>query len=516
MDMVNFEDGLNQAFGSIKNNKQGFGTNRDPFSHWEISGSPVFSTMELEELYRSSNIIAKAIQQIPMGALKNDPIFKAENDKIEKDVINKVNELNLFNLLLQAWIRARLYGSAYLILNIDDGNDYFQPVEKNKIKSIDEILISDINELKPANINFDGSFEKYQLINHRFAKQKDLELNKMSFIHRDRVLELQGKPLFGYISGRNDGIGDSVIKSLFFEFIGWQTSLNSVSQMLSSHSLFTYKIEGLKELALSNDTAALQKRFESILQGLSTVKGLILDSETEDASFISRNYGGVSELLKEMKSALASAVDLPYSMLWGSPEVNAFSESGKSDRYEFARLVHQQQNQILLPVLNKITRYIVSTMDNNNIDWFWEFQSALELTHKEEKELQKIDIEKYKIQIESGIIHPMEIRENLKNNQESEIELNSEYDNFAMETASKFSSSNNKQQDSTFQTDVDLGEISPVPNENNENNQTISQRQLNQIAEIKDSDIFETVESFKQSASITWRNILNAQPYQNQ
>ena len=518
-----FNDVLNSV---LKNPFTGFGTSRDPSSYNKISPFSQFSEIELENLYRQSKIIEKAVSIIPYDATNVIPQFEiGENenqDKLKDNIESEIRNLNFLEYCLEAWIRGRLYGSGYLILDINDNNEYNEELDFNRIKGINDILVSDCTEIIPYNVSNRGEFEYYQILDHQY-KNSDNNLSLFSYIHKSRVLVFPGKKLFGKMFLRNNGRHDNIISGMYNEFQAWHTSISSASTMMNSHSLFSYKMKGLKSLTQQKDKEGLQQRFQTLMQGMSSLKGLILDAEGEDAQFINRNYSGVSAIISELKENLASASGLPYTLVWGTPTGGAFSESGASDRYEHARNISQEQNLILRPNLNYITEIIISLFKKKNIEnWEWYFPSALQLTSKEQAELEKLYAETDQIRQKNGILHPMEIRYSRYGTSElgDNIMIESKYDE-------ELFGNNEPQEKETSQENKEIEELKePEEKEESETSETneiqedkpdflnghvLSEWEYNEIAEISQEDKENAIEKFKKNASEKWKKILEAE-----
>jgi len=517
-----FNDGvLNQFFGSISNKLSGFGSSRDPNSQTQINPSPRFSEKQLENLFRTSRVIEKAIITIPYDATVNPPQLETDNNiKLAEQIETEIRNFDFLELATDAWERGRLYGEGYLVLDVNDGNDYNEPLDFNRIRNIDNIKVSDCTEISPYNVSVKGNFDYYQIISHERSYPEDEILDKFNFIHKSRVIKFPGKPLFGKMLVDNDGHSDSIVVGMFNEFVSWYTSLTSGSNMLATHSLFTYRMKGLRQLTKTQDREGLHNRFHTLMQGMSSLKGLVLDADGEDAEFINRNYGGVQEIISELKENLASASGLPYTLLWGTPTGGAFSESGASDRYEHARNIAQQQNRILRPALNYFTRILFAIGKKQDVDFEWHFSSALQLTDKEQAELQKLYAEADQIRLRDKILHPMEVRQsrygqpelgtNIETQEEYEEELNLELEQkreqqqkmIEVQQMQNQTTQGENQQEETEQEDYFQDKF---------DGNVLPQTEYDKMAEITEQDKKEAGEQFKKEANNKWKNLLQAE-----
>ena len=154
----------------------------------------------------------------------------------------------------------------------------------------------------------------------------------------------------------------------------------------------------------------------SINSGLSTIGGLVLDADGEDADFATQNYGGAKDILLHLLDRLVAVSDMPKSKLLGSSNSSAFSEGGLSDRYEWASCVERFQVNHWEEPLTILSDYLFRAKKAFNLgefDYAIEFPSILQLTHKEEAELRKLYAESYRIHLDGGILLPDEVRNSL-------------------------------------------------------------------------------------------------------
>jgi phage-related protein (TIGR01555 family) len=431
------EDGaLLEAFQSISNRLLGFGGSRDPSGYLEINATFKMSEETLTAVYRGYKLIQKIINQLPEDANAKEIKINQGNSNINTDAIlamwrnievNTIKESfrGINNAFKEAGILARLYGNAYIILGINDGQeDFSQPVDELNIESIEWVAVRDRTRLKP----FPNDRNLYQMTT---VGRNQLPNNKQAVmtVHKSRLLPFYGTKLLGYASEKNDYEDDSIIQSLFNEFVAFTTGVGSGASMLNSHSVFKYKLNGLNRLMLQNNTEDLQKRFIGILRGLSSIKGLIFDAQNEDADFINRTYGGVDAIMIALRDIFVAVSDMPHSMLFGSPTGGAFSESGASDRYTWANTIARYQRNELLPNHTELLR--LTCLGKNSPtkgvypeDLSIEYPSSLQLTDKEQADLRKTNAETDKIYWEIKALASAEIRNRFEGSQyNSEITL---------------------------------------------------------------------------------------------
>lgn len=402
---------------AIGNPHTGLGTSRDKFRAVEINLDPrTLSRLELQGLYRNSRICEKAVRLLPEAAVAQWVEWEIGEGKpdLAASIAEYDEQLGIREGFAEAGRDGRLYGDAFLILGIDDGQDYDQPVNESRIRSVRWVESVTRYSLQPA---FDSPAlanpEYYQFL--LSSQQKLPDNQRPRKIHKSRVLRFPGKRLPKDILRENGGYNDSFLQAMFQSFSDWFSGLASASGMLADYSIFKYKLSGLSELIESEETSKLLNHFLTLQMGMSVLKGLMMDAETEDAEFIQRNYGGVSEVIDKLQETLIADSDMPRSKLLGSSNVSAFSEGGLSDRYEWADSVERYQESVFRRNLKILGRYILLSKDGPtkghlpNI-WSFKFKSVLQLTDAEKAELEASDARTDALRVSNFIIHPREAR----------------------------------------------------------------------------------------------------------
>lgn len=412
---------LIDAYAAIGNPLTGLGTHRDPLQHSEVNLAPhILSERDLEALYRSSRICEKAICLLPQAAGSGWVDWEmGEADVEASDINDYVKRIKARKGFVTAGLLGRLYGDAYLLLGIDDGQSWDLPINESNIRSIRWSTTLTKCEIHPdwgtGYTDYeDPEFYRFFIGSRKIAD--GLERSQVpTRIHKSRILRFPGKRLYSELLQYTAGENDSVIQAMFNAFNAWSMSMSASSAMMTDYSLFIYKLNGFAKLILDGNKKALMERFTSIQMGKSVLKGLMMDTDNEDASFIQRNYSGVRDILEEQKNVLTAEAGMPASKLFGSPQGSAFSESGLSDRYEWAACVESYEDSFWRENLEILQRYILLARDGPTggvlpDDYGFSFRSVLQLTRQEEADLKFKHAQADGLLIRNKILHPKEIR----------------------------------------------------------------------------------------------------------
>lgn len=391
------------------------------------------------KLYQQSKFIQRIVDTYPYESAIEEPEFDFDEEIDSEDIKQALRDLQVYNIaeayngamqgFIEASVLSRIHGDAYLILGINDGQEFDQPVNEEGIRSIDWLYCCSGQFLTPDTTR--RGFYQFSVD----VRSEVEALQKTRFLHRSRVLPFAGKKLPGELYRDNGHRNDSVIQAIFAEFCRFVNAVNAGAGMLSSHSIFKYKLAGLASLKGVQGTEALTNRFTSIMLGLNSIGGLFFDSEREDADFIQRQYSGVDTLTSLILDIFVAVSDMPRSKLLGSSNTGAFSEGGESDRYEWAQRIISWQQFNWKANLEQLAWYLMLAqgMRTTRRNYCVRFPSILQLTNKEKAELKKLYSESDVNYLNAGVLMAEEIRESRFGGTQFNEEITLDDDNYSEE-----------------------------------------------------------------------------------
>lgn len=412
----------------------------------------------LDELYRGSTLIQKIVNLLPADATKKWGELTVSGDdevpeNIQTEYTDYEDRLELKKLFRYASQQARHHGNHYIVLGIDDGRLWNEPVDTERIRTIAWARDLSCEDLLP-DPGFYGEYrdpEHYQFsLNQRSWPDEELPRQ----IHKDRILKFCGVSLPESALEHTQGYDDSVLQAVYFAFSQFIQALGASSSMVADFSVFTYALEGLSAMLSAQDDAgkeqaqqALLTRFRAIDMGKSVTKGLMHDATNEKVDFINRTYSGVDNIVNALLDMLVTESGYPRSKLVGNSEKGLFSESGESDRYAWAELVETHQADCLEPNLTKVQEYIFAAVDGptptggdfSSFGWYW--YDTLQLTRKEQAELESIHARTDIMYMRAEVIHRDEIRKSRfggAHGYSDIITISADYDFIAEETQEEY------------------------------------------------------------------------------
>jgi hypothetical protein len=311
---------------------------------------------DLGALFQQYQPIQNAVSVLPTRSLATFHGWdSSKDDNTEKfpeiEALNTWFEETWRSKLSEALIVGRLYRDAYVWVDVIDSLDPALPLGEHR--GILRIEVFAEHELSFNNNDFDYS-------EYATPSTSRGALIFPNEIHCSRLIRVPGKILPAVLREESFGWGSynyanaSVLDTFYTAFLGWIQSNAAAIQMLDSHSAFILKMKNLAMKVSGKNTNELSGRFKMILQGLKKVKGIFIDANQEEATFINRTYSGVDEILDCIESYMASAADTPREFIV-EPRTKVEGIS-LAAREELAQSIDLYKDTHIKPVLKKIIK----------------------------------------------------------------------------------------------------------------------------------------------------------------
>lgn len=385
---VNLYDGLS-------NLATGLGTGKDKATHniWTHSGAN-YDHVALSVRYREDWLSQKVCQIIPQDMTREWRKFNSEK-ATEADEHFMVSKL-----FREAYKWARLYGTSFIVLDIDDGRSTDKPVNWKNLKPgclrsmhvVDRTRITTLGEIdqKPMSITF-GMPDHYQFV------------NSTTPIHKERLIRFEGTELPIYERQRNLWYSDSVLIPLMKQIDNFHTTSFAAAQMVQEANTDIIKVEGLANILQSSEgTAAMIQRF-SDWKNIKSVFGVSILDGSEDYDQKKIQLSGVKDLIWEYLKMVSASVSIPATrFLSASPD--GMNATGESDLVNYIETLQGLHKDVFDPRISIVDRLLAAHfgLDEDDFDYEWNCifpesaaQKAIRLKDKAEE---------LKMLVDSGII----------------------------------------------------------------------------------------------------------------
>jgi uncharacterized protein len=428
VDLGHNGDSIVRADGLV-NALTGMGTGRDK-SQYTSSTPIVFLTQEeLENLYSEwipKRIVDIVAEQSTRKGFK--VLFGGEGAAAEEvaGIEQVVEDLYILENLGLASKNARLFGGSVILLYIDDGRSADQPVDFRNIRSVEGMEVLDRWQIAPM-INEDSLYDYskatyYQIISGDLIRQPQLVK-----IHKDRVLRFDGEWLPYRIRQRNYGWGMSTLQSVYDSFRFYSTGISSAATLLTEFDIFVHKLRGLSSMLAAGKEKDVRDRLVLNDMSKSIYRGYAIDAEKEELEFISRNFGGIGEILEKLRIDIIGASQIPHTILFGESP-GGLGSTGRSEERDFAKHLGDYQSTHYKRSLQHLMKIIMLSKDGPTKgrlpeSWRIKFNDLFELNEREKADVRARVAAVDGRYIQLGVLHPKEVADARYGGSEWSMEL---------------------------------------------------------------------------------------------
>jgi len=407
----------------------GMGTSRDKGQYTKTTATIFLAQEELENLYgewlprRIVDIYADQATRKGFKVLFGGDGVRAEEVQGIEQVIEDLYILEHLNLAAK---NARLYGGACLLLFIDDGRPAYMPVDKRNIRRIEEIECLDRWQIAPViseeNLYDYSKATYYQIISGDLINEPTL-----SYIHKDRILRFDGDWLPYRVRQRNYGWGMSSLQTVYDSFRHYWTGLNSAATLLTEFDIFVHKVRGLAAMLAAGKEGAVRDRLQVNDMSKSIYRGYAIDAEKEELEFISRNFGGIGEVLEKLRVDIIGASKIPHTVLFGESP-SGLGSTGRSEERDFAKTLADYQSVHFKRPIKKLMELIMLSKEgptNGKLPESWRiaFNPLFELNEREMADVRARVAAVDGRYIQLGVLSPKEVADARYGGSEWSMEL---------------------------------------------------------------------------------------------
>lgn len=438
----NLSDGLENLVAQL-------GTEQDKRHHSRFVNNKQLSLSgnreELNALYRTDWAAGKIVDIIPDDMTREWRSFTGDMEpKIIERLVDEENRLKLRTMFNEAHKWSRLYGTAFIVMSIDDGQTPDTPLDISKIKknglrhikAVDRHRINNA-EIQPVSDPMDSNYGFPEF--YRFV---DTSIK----IHHSRVLRFDGVTIPFDEFRRNDYNSDSVLSRLYDALTNMATVTNGSASMIYESNVDIVKVKGLmNHLASADGESLLRKRFGLAKVMKSFNNMLLLDNEEEFTSK-SNKFAGIPDLLDKFALFLSAASDIPATRLLGS-SASGLNATGEGDLKNYYDTVRSDQIATYKPLLDYFDQIMAKSLGINEEDLEYEFNSLFQMTPKEQSDIEFVNAQRDALYLDRDIVSEVTVAKDLKQNatyknitDEDIDELEEEDDDFNINPAKEISS----------------------------------------------------------------------------
>jgi len=393
----------------------GMGGSRDKSRYTTTTPLVFLGQEELENLYGMwipQRIVDIVAEQATRKGFK--VLFGGEGAKAEvlTGIEQVIEDLYILENLGLACKNARLFGGAVILLYIDDGRAADQPVDRRNIRSVEGMEVLDRWQIAPV-INEEALYDYskatyYQIISGDLIRQPQL-----TRIHKDRILRFDGKWLPYRVRQRNYGWGMSALQPVYDSFRFYSTGISSAATLLTEFDIFVHKLRGLSTMLAAGKEQDVRDRLVLNDMSKSVYRGYAIDAEKEELEFISRNFGGIGDILEKLRIDIIGASQIPHTILFGESP-GGLGSTGRSEERDFAKMLGDYQSAHFKRPMQQLVEMIMLSKDgptNGKVpdSWRIHFNDLFELNEREKADVRARVAAVDGRYIQLGVLSPKEV-----------------------------------------------------------------------------------------------------------
>jgi phage-related protein (TIGR01555 family) len=374
----------------------------------------VLDRVTLEELYRGDSMAAKVVD-LPAEEMTREWIeIKVSDDPEQAEEIDEaLKNLHAQERFQEAEKWARLYGGSVIILGVDDGQEFNQPLNLKQVRSLKFLNVLDRWQITRAQVYEDPTQPKY-------GQTKTYRLNPLhggqdngKEIHESRVLRFDGVMLPDRLMIQNNGWGDSVLNRLFDAIQGYANAHGTIPTILQDFVQAVYRIKGLATMLAQGDDKAVVNRLQLVELTRSMFRAIVLD-EGEEWSRQTTTVAGLPDLVDRTERRLVAETSIPHTKLLGESPGSSLGEGGVSETKDWYDSVSAMQEARHREPLTYLIRVLLAarrslTQGTEPDQWSFTFRSLWQMDAKEDAEIRNIQSKTDETYIRSGVLMADEV-----------------------------------------------------------------------------------------------------------
>jgi hypothetical protein len=404
----------------------GLGGTKDPSIYTTHTGRPVLSDVVLESLFIEDHFAAKIVGAVVASALRPGWDLRVPGDPATSSALRgwysaREDELQVAAELAQGACWGRLFGGAVTWIGADDGRDVAQPLDDTSIRTVSFLHTFDRRDVRAHTFYQDPRHPKFQkpetylirpILSSAIAAFASVASGQaMStavgvVVHETRCVVWRGQETTARRKQELQGWDDSVLERCWDALRQVAENYGASTMLLGRISQMIYKIVDLWKMIAGKQEENLRRRMSLLDASRSRARAILLDTR-EDAVNITQPLGGVPEMIDRGVLRLASAADMPATVLLGQSPAGQ-NATGNSDLELWAGTVAAWRVARLRSPHERITRILLLSKDAPTAgvepkEWQLVYRALREPTRKEIAEIRKIEAETDGANIDKGI-----------------------------------------------------------------------------------------------------------------
>jgi len=368
----------------------------------------------LESAHDADDIAHRVVNKLPdEGTQKwlHHKLPKGQDD-VKKAIVDDEDRLKIKSKTNKSWKWSRLYGGAGMYLAVTDGLTPDQPLNFNRIMSLDSITVLHRFELQAGRLNDninDPNFglPEFYTVNPRGG----VSINQ---VHHSRIIRFEGSELSEQQFKNNDYWNDSVITKLYEILRDYNAAYASAAHTVQDFNVTILKLKNLADIIGGDKDDLVTSRLKLMNLSKSILGSVLIDAENEEFTNLATPLTGLPQTLDKLDQRLVSATGMPHTVILGDGAAGTLSGKGESEDKSWKALVASEQTKTLTDPLDYLYKVMFAAKKGPTKglmpkDWSYDFCELYEPSAKEKAEVKKITAETDVMYINTQVLAPVDV-----------------------------------------------------------------------------------------------------------
>ena len=386
----------------------GLGTTRDKVQTFEYYGDGDIPSQTLDLVYEQDPLAAKIVEKPAAAMLRG---FRVSVDPdMQDDVDLWLDEWSVRDLLFESLVWEALFGGSAIVLGVEDGmspQSPFNPAYPYRLKhltSVDRHMLSVREWANEPGSTYYGSPLTYAGVYSTNPQP----------IHRSRMVLFTGLPVSKRRRRERDGWGVSVIQRCWDALRSYNANWLAAQHLMVDGSQGIFKIKDLFSMLASGNEQLAKARVEIADRMRSVARALVLDRDTEEFTRQDTNMSGIPDFLDRNLVRVATAADIPVSILAGRAVVALGGNDDSSLRQWYDRCEGDRDTR-LTPRVKEFMQIVFGAQNGPTggrmpNHFSVEYDNLWQPTESEEASIRKTEAETLNILTSMNAINQYEAR----------------------------------------------------------------------------------------------------------
>jgi len=382
---------------------------------------------ELREFWQASYLASRVVEAHSEEMTRAGWKLNSEDPQVIKVLQDRADGMNLQEVFRKALNCQRALGGAAILLGVDDGSSDVSnlqtPLDISKVRTLNHLHVFAADECTPVTEYDDPLQPKYAQTQIFKIEPKQGSKTVPSFlVHESRLIILKGST-FGVFEAKRNGWGQPILEKCFEPIRDFGTSYQSAALLIQEFAQKIYKQTDLAQMLGNGKREAILERLANMSYGLSVANMAAIDG-SEELSRLAVPTTGLPELLSKMAEPVASAAQIPVTILFGQTP-SGLNATGASEMRLYYDRVAASQKSLLKPGLNTIFSILFKELNIEVPEFDIQFNSLWQMSELEQADLRVKMAQADVAYVGAGVLSPEEVADSRFG---SEFSLNTQID----------------------------------------------------------------------------------------